>query len=266
MFCVKITITNMASWASKRKLVYGSAATLVVLVLVVLPAFIYFYKPATCADGLKNQNERGVDCGGSCVRLCQSDFLPPLVSWVKFEEVAPELYNVAAYIINKNIEGRASNIPYLMSLYDNRGILIVQEQGSMTIDPHRNSLAFEGSVSVGKRIPAKAVFEFLSAPRWYKARDVLTDLVISDKRYEDHENGSSLEVVIENPTLHEYTDLSVFVVLYDSSGNAIGFSKTFIDRIAPGTKEVAPYTWPINRGGKVATIEVMPIAAPVFTP
>lgn len=254
----------MASWASKRKVLYGTIAVVAALVVVVLPGFLYFYEPSTCTDGIQNQRERGVDCGGPCVRLCQSDFLPPRVAWVKYEAVAPELYNIAAYIINQNTDGGAVNVPYAISLYDNRGVLIVEKRGSMTIDPHRNSLAFEGAVHVGKRVPAKAVFEFLSAPNWQRAEDALSDLKITDKRYEEFEDGSSLEAVIENPTLHPYNNLMVFAVLYDADGNAIGFSKTVIDRIDGGDMAVAPYTWPVVRMGKVATIEIMTIAEPVF--
>jgi hypothetical protein len=257
----------MASWSSRRKLGYTSLVVGVLIILIGIPAFLVLHKTPTCTDGLLNGDETGIDCGGSCIRLCQSSFLPPKIGWggAKFEKVADGLYNVASLIINQNINGAALKVPYKISLFDKEGVLIVERKGITTLYAHRNSLAFEPAVQVGKRIPAKATFEFTQAPVWFKSHDALTGLAIIDKEYKEDSTSSSLEVTLENKSLFPIQDLDVAVVLYDTEGNAIGFSRTNIDILnANNDREVAPFTWPMNRDGKVNSIEVIPIIAPTF--
>jgi hypothetical protein len=256
----------MASWSSRRKLTYALIVVFALLVFIVVPAFLVFYKAPTCFDGKMNGNETGFDCGGSCARLCQSAFLPPRVEWggAKFERLADGLYNVAAYIVNPNMTGAAVDVPYKMALYDDRGILITERAGKVTLYPHRNSLAFQTAVDVDKRVPTKATFEFTSPPNWFKSTDNLWGLAVLDKKYQEDDIGSSLEVTLENTTLIPYEDVQVSVVLYDIDGNAIGFSQTRIDALASkNSREIAPYTWPVTRNGRVTTIEVIPSIQPI---
>ncbi len=255
----------MSSWSSRRKLAFILFGFIVLIIFVASIYFLFIYKVPACTDGIMNGTETGVDCGGSCVKLCQNSFLPPNIVWggAKFEKVTDELYNVAALISNQNINGAATDVPYRISLYDDRGILIKNREGKVTLYPHRNSLAFDSAINVGKRVPAKAIFEFLQAPVWFKSHDALDGIAIINKKYTDDNNSSSLEVTLENRTLFPYEDILVSVVLYDKDGNAIGFSKTIIDSIeAKNGRVTAPFTWPIDRKGAVTSIEVIPIISP----
>ena len=173
--------------------------------------------------------------------------------------MAPGLYNIAAYIVNPNIAGEAVGVPYHFVLYDNRGILITDTNGMVNIPPHRNTLAFQGAVNVGKRIPAKALFEFTVAPNWHKRADPLSAISIGEKNYAEDEGGSSLSVIVKNTSARPLENVSIYAVLYDKDGNALGFSKTSLDEILARGDTLAPFTWPINRQGKVISIEVLPV-------
>ena len=250
----------MSVWSRRRKLSITLIVAIALIVLFAIPIFLIFYKPPTCFDGMKNGDEIGVDCGGSCQRLCPSAFITPVIAWTRFEQVSNNLYNVAAYIINPNIDGEAYRVPYHLSLYDDHGILIVEQNGTVTLAPHRNSLAFAGAVSVGKRVPAKALFEFTSIPNWHKRSDPLASLVIGNKNYTEDASGSSLLVSLKNVSAHNLGRMTVYAILYDVNSNAIGFSKTVIDAISGYATAQAPFTWPDNRKGKVISIEVLPVA------
>lgn len=257
----------MISWSSQRKLSYASAIIFGLILVIGIPAFLMLYKAPTCTDGIMNGIETGIDCGGSCVRLCQSSFLAPTVAWggAKFEKVADRLYNVAALIENQNINGAAINVPYKMTIYDNDGILLTDKVGVVNLYAHRNSLAFEAALNVGKRIPSKVSFEFTKAPVWFKSHDGLEGLAVIDKKYLEDEQGSSLEVTLENRTLFPYKNVLVSVVLFDKDSNVIGFSRTTIDSIqSKKGQQVAPFTWPVSRNGAVTSIEVIPTIMPVF--
>ena len=249
----------MASWSSRRKFTYGSVVIGGIILIVGLPTFLLFYKAPTCADGKQNQGEDGIDCGGPCVKLCPSSFLPPEVIWTRSEPVAPGLYNVGAYIVNNNLNGAAYNVPYEMQLFDADGILITNKSGSITIPPHRNTIAFQGSISTEKRTPAKTIITLGSA-QWVSASDELGNLAITDKKYSEDQNSSSLQVTLANNGLTAYKNLTVYVVLYDANSNAIDFSRTVIDSVpANGGSIVAPFTWPVSHNGQVVSIEVLPV-------
>jgi len=249
----------MSSWSRQRKFTYGAIVIVALVVLIALPAWKIFYTAPTCFDGLKNGDELGVDCSGSCTKLCASAFIPPIVGWTRFDRIAPNTYNVAAYIINQNIDGEAKGVPYHMQIYDNRGILITEYDGKVTIPPHRNALAYEGTVNVGERIPAKALFEFDGIPDWNKNKDGLSAISVIDKKYTEDSTGSSLLVSLKNTSVNPIGKISLFVVLYDGSGNATSFSKTIIDSIGAGETVEAPFTWPARNNIPVS-IEVLPVA------
>jgi len=250
----------MSSWSSKRRLAYGGTLAVIVLAIIGYIVFSFFYKAPTCFDGIKNGNETGVDCGGSCQRLCPSAFLAPSVPWTSFEEQAPGFYNAAAYIVNPNNTGKAVSVPFHVVLYDSSGQEITDTPGFVSIPPHRNTLAFLNSISVGQKIPYRAFFEFTSSPNWQKSSDSLAALAIGDKRYTEDSSGSSLLVTLKNMAVAPLGKMSVYVVLSDINSNIIGFSKTIVDGISGLSYVQAPFTWPTNRHGKVISIEVLPVA------
>lgn len=250
----------MATWSEKRKFIYATVVVLIVVVAIVIPVFSLVYKAPTCFDGKKNGSESGVDCGGKCTRLCQDEFLAPNVVWTRVERVVPGIYNAAAYIINRNVEGEAKDVPYHMALYDDNGMLIIDQNGTVNLPPHRNTLAFSGLIKVGNSIPAKVLFEFTAPPNWYKKADTLSSLDIIGKEYLEDGENSSLQVTLKNNSVSRIGKLGVYVVLYDTGGNAIGFSKTTVDEILPNSTVTAPFTWNTNRGGRVVSIEVLYVA------
>jgi hypothetical protein len=248
------------SWSKNRKFTIALGVMVVVAGAIVVPTFLYFYEAPTCFDGIKNGNEQDIDCGGSCERLCQSAFEAPNVAWTRFEQITSGLYNVATYIVNKNPAGEAVDVPYRVTLYDSKGILIIEQNGKVTLPPHRNTLAYQGTIDTGKRVPVRALFEFTKNPDWYKKSDPLASISIADKNYSEDEAGSSLMVTLGNNSVLPLSNITVYVILYDIDSNVLGFSKTLVDEIPAKGTTIAPFTWPVNRHGSVISIEVLPVS------
>jgi hypothetical protein len=250
----------MASWSRQRRLKYATIIIVVIAGAVGVPAFFLFYKAPSCSDGIKNGDEQGVDCGGSCEKLCPTAFLAPSVSWVRFKEVSPGLYNMAAYVINPNRNAEATGTPYLMSLLNDQGIPLVEVNDVMTIPPGRNTLVFQGAENAGKQRPVRAFFQFTAPPQWFVRSDPLSALSISNKNYNEASSSSSLLVTISNGSVNPVNSVVVYAVLLDENGNVLDFSKTAVDLVPPKGTAVAPFTWPIGHGGAVVSIEVLLMA------
>ncbi len=255
----------MATWSSRRKTTIALSILIIILGVAVALYFLVFYKAPTCFDRIQNGGEFGVDCGGKCVKLCQSAYLPTKIAWggAKFEQVGPGLYNVAALVINPNTNAAAVNVPYRFSLYDNRGVLIMEKTGKTNIPAHRNVLVFQPAINTSQRTPTKATFEFIQNPIWFKSRDTLGALAIGGKKYAEDAQSSSLEVTIENESLIPIRNVTVGALLTDIDGNVVGFSQTRMDNIPPQGSDIAPFTWPFGRKGKVVTIEALPVVEPI---
>ncbi len=74
------------------------------LVLVGTGIYYAFLKPApTCFDGIKNQDEEEIDCGGSICISCEIKTLKEVeVIWVQAIPLNQNLYDLAAKIRNPN--------------------------------------------------------------------------------------------------------------------------------------------------------------------
>ena len=250
----------MASWSQRRKFLYSGTILIIIILLVGIPVFFFFHTTPTCSDGIKNGDETGVDCGGSCKKLCLDSFLAPQVAWTRIETVSPNMYHIATYIVNPNPTAVALDVPYHVVVYDAQGSEITEYADTVTLPPQRNTLAFNASVSTGKRVPAKALFEFTAPPQWQSASDPLAGLSVTNKKYTEGDSGTSLSVTLTNSSIYTIPTTDVYAILYDKDGNALGFSKTVIDSVSGHSSVIAPFTWPTSFHGQVISIEVLPVA------
>lgn len=251
----------MASWSTKRKYAYFFIFLAALVLLVGLPAFFLFYKAPTCADGVQNGTERGIDCGGACARLCPADFAMPRVLWSYSVQVVPGIYNTLAYVQNPNAGVEALNMPYLIKLYDAEGILVTQRTGRAFIPAGQKFAIFAGGIDVGKRTPARTTFEFTGEANW-RTGAMLTKLRVLDTAL-DQAIQPKAEVRVKNDAVDQsFSNITVFIILYDKDNNRITFSKTLIDSIGPNEIQTLYFTWPRVFTADVLRTEVLFVANP----
>lgn len=239
---------------------YGTIVVLIIIGAIGLPAFIFLYKAPTCSDGKKNQDELGIDCGGSCSKLCADRFLEPRVTWSRADNVAPSVYNLASYVINPNIDVEARAVPFTINVYDKTGLFILSQKGFMDIPAHRNTLAFVPGINLGSRMPSRITFQFDAKPNWVKANSSkLLPVDVGNIVYEEDVAGGNLTAEIKNPSLLPIGPIVFYAIMYDEDGNVLGFSRTDIDGLKAGAVESIGFTWPTKRTLPVVRKEIIPI-------
>lgn len=232
------------SWARKRKTIYVSGILAVFFVVVVLPAIIYFYKAPTCSDGKMNQNELGVDCGGSCTLLCNSQYVPLNVLWSRFSKIDDGLYNVLAYVENPNINAGASNLDYVFKLYDKQGLLLKERRGRTFAPANKVMAIFETEIATGNLIPDRVEFSFATQAVWLKQDSVESALSVSQTIMSRVDTAPRLTFTLQNKTIKDIKQIEAIGIVYNADGNTVAFSKTIVDNLLGREIREVNLNWP----------------------
>jgi len=254
----------MSFWAQKKQATYGFFVLLFLVVVVSIPAYYTFFHHApTCFDGIQNQGEEGIDCGGPCTKVCAPEAQPPIVHWQLFFKVTDGVYNVVANVENPNTGVYATDVPYTFRLYDDNNVEIADRTGTAFMLPNAVFPIFEGGLMTGERVPVRATFEFDGTPSWQKKPYVLPRLVVIDQTL----SGSStprVDATIQNTEDYDVSNIEVVSVIYDADGNAIAASDTLVDHIAAQSSQDVVFTWPQPFTEPVSKILITPKIAPRF--
>lgn len=249
-------------WATRRKITY--TGTIIILIVVYS---LYHYRDAisptpTCFDGKANGNENGVDCGGSCQLICESDTKPLTVEWSSFIKTQENTYDLIAYVSNKNTNSNPVSTIYKFSLIDQEGNLIYEGKGNIVAPINSSFPIISQNVYVEKK-PSKVIVS-LSSDKNYKTKlDGNTTLInVLSKNFEEEKDISRVYATVVNKTLDTLLNVKVDVVLFDENKNAVGVGETFIEKLEGEENKEIIWTWNAPFGKKPLTIEVYPIINP----
>jgi len=249
----------MLSWSAKRKLLYIFIAFLVIGTPVSLYIYKKSQKPASCTDGIQNQDERGVDCGGICRIACFANVkAEPDVQWSRAYYVAKGAYNLVAYVQNPNIDYISQPSKYVFKIYDDKNVLIATREGTVGIPTSKIFPIFEPTIQTGELIPRIVTFEFVEPVNWIEYFGNKPELEVVEQRLTRVDTAPKLDAKVVNKTLNTYINVEVIAIIYDEEGNGVLSSRTFIDRIGDKGEANVVFTWPEPITFKPSKIEVIP--------
>ncbi len=233
---------------------YGGGLTLLVVLSVFGVYRGYFYNPGNCFDSEMNHTERGVDCGGTCVRICAADVSAPNVLWAESFEVAKGQYNAVAYIENNNLNTGTPELSYRFAFF--AGNEKVGERSGKTVLPPRSQYpVFEGRIMSEKPI-TRTEFTIESADVWlpvtagreqFKNTGVLLESVDTEPR---------LSVTLENTALTEAKNVEVVATLFNENGRPITASQTFVESLDGRSSRDIVFTWPNPLSKTIKTCDI----------
>lgn len=234
----------MVSWSARHKLIYLSLGLATLFIVVSAVFFSWYYTPPTCFDGRKNGDENGVDCGGLCNLVCSSDTLNPIVLWQRVFKVSPGVYSAVAYIENPNVSSEARKASYTFSFFDAKGALLSKREGSVGIPANSRTAVFEGNISMVTGMPTRTVFAFKEPIVWQKTNRESPEIVVESSRLSKADSTPRVDAILSNRSLIDARNVQVVAVVSDEKGNALGASKTFVDKIPASSKTSIVFTWP----------------------
>jgi hypothetical protein len=214
-----------------KKGIYGFVF---LLVFVLLSVWVYFsfLKPApTCSDGIQNQDEEGIDCGGGCVAcevLTLQDIRvarePKIFSTIDGKSMV-----LLAEVLNPNSNYQASKFSYDFLLYDAGGNVIETVSGEESINALERKLIVETNVHSYRKSVAR-VSLVIKNPQWTKSFDAVHNpLTVSEGPETDIANGEiRVRGKIRNEGNAPLSNIRVVSILADSRGGELFASQTFL--------------------------------------
>lgn len=245
-------------WSKRQQAYVISTFVAIVLMIGVAVAAAVLYESPTCFDGIQNQNERGVDCGGSCEYLCRAEVSMPFVSFARPLIQVPGRIDVAAYIENRNQHAEAKNAPYVAEVFDAQGRTLGSHTGTIDLPARTVVPLFIPGVASGTTA-ARAFITFGDEVHFRTARSVPADVMVSRT---DFFPGTEPRVVtsIANTTAYPIHDRMAVATVYGPDDVVIAASRTVIRFIDAFGAADAIFTWPqdIDSAARVE-VRVVPV-------
>ena len=249
------------SWAARRRFIILLVVGIVVAAFAAIVLISTIYKTPTCTDGVKNQNEAGVDCGGPCPYLCMADEQPPTVLYTKTITNSAGRTDIIASVENKNAAAAAKDVPYRVTFYDSDSILLGTISGMLDLPPGATVPVYIPSVlSSGHKVANAFLSIDSSAPRWYSAVvDPRVVPAVSDIVQGGSVSAPRIEAILTNPSAYPLTNVQVIVVVENIQKEVLAASQTVVLNVPPEGQATAVFTWNDRFPGTPASIDIVPI-------
>jgi len=232
------------------------------LILSGIGFLIYFYsiKPKpTCDDGIKNQNEEDIDCGGVC-SPCELVYIKDIeVLSVKVIPTQNNFYDLVAQIKNPNQNYGSGEVFYKFGLYDSQDRLINEYSGITYILPNQTKYLLK--IKAESNSSVKQVKLSFSNVKWEKPEDYQAPQIgIQQKEYrllDDNEPGfAQVRAILVNKTGFDLDKIDIDVLLFDASNRLIAININEINTFLAGQERDFLSTWFNPISGQVNSVEI----------
>jgi len=243
------------TWADKRRLYVIGGAALVGIVLLAAFIISVMYEAPSCMDRKQNQDETGIDCGGSCAYLCKNDVQEPRVSFARAIANGNGRTDVIAYIENRNQSAEAKSARYEVEVFDEAGTLLGKREGTLDLPARSTVTLFVPGIYLGIGASPRAFVSFEESLNWRNARGAseavsvtTADLVLSEK--------PRVTAMLSNISPTTVYNRTMVATVFDTDGVAIAASQTVVREIAGRGSAQAVFTWNEPFIGTAARVEV----------
>ena len=249
------------SWAARRRffilLILGSilAAFLAVIAIATL------YRAPSCSDGIQNQGEAGIDCGGTCPRHCIAQAVQTTVLLTKATPTGTGRTVIIAAVENKNTGAAAKNVPYNVILYGEGQTLIQRVSGTLDLPPGVTQAVFIPGIVSGKQTAVNAFLTIDPAlPDWFiMTTDPRTMPTVSNTMQSGSADMPRIDATLLNTSVTKLTNVQVVVIVRNTKKDIIAASGTIVPAIPAQGMAIATFTWNGAFKDVPASIEVVPV-------
>ena len=112
---------------------------LIVFVAIATGIFFRYVKPAaSCFDGIQNQGEQGIDCGGPCANFCTANLAAITSPGAYAFANGPDRVTLLASVVNPNDDFGVVVVPYHFEIFHPKtGANVASIPGSIFVYPNQ---------------------------------------------------------------------------------------------------------------------------------
>jgi len=221
--------------------------TILVVFLVILLAIglgIYLIirpEESTCFDGIQNQGETGIDCGGPC-GACPHPKELEIISQ-DFIFTTSDNFDLVAEVRNPNANWGAESMIYEFTFYNANNQLIGSKQGSTYILPQETKYIVEQRIYLTET-PSLMKFE-LADINWQKLIGFSElQIRVKTKNPRIMDGKYNLYGAIENKSNYNLDKIEAVGLLFDEDYGIIAVGKTEIRTFLIGETRDFEINWP----------------------
>ncbi len=249
-----------SAWAKRRKTFFTVSFFLFLLAIIVPILLVVTYEKPSCFDGKQNQGETAPDMGGPCERLDPRFLEPVKFLWGRPLKLKDGYYNAVVYVQNNNQNAGAKSVPYRMTFYDSKAVIVATREGVTDIYPGMIIPIFEGGVYTGKRKAVRLSFRWLQDPVWIRRdKAPMNGLKIYNQSLSYTRRSTRLSAKVKNTSIDDKADIYFIATLFDKNGTAIASSRTYLPYLKSDEVQDLVFTWPSIISPKPASVDIIPI-------
>lgn len=227
----------------------------------------YFVLKATiepepsCFDNLMNQDEEGVDCGGSCSSPCPIIFGPEIEVLETYAVSLGEArYDLVAKIRNPLDDRGSASLNYTLSIYDLDGERVETVEGRDFILPGEEVFIVAPGVESSRR-PGKVEVEF-DEIQWRKTNIDKPQLDIIDPVYRTFpsrgEFASEATGIVKNNSTFGFERVKVLILVFDDRDGLLAVASSEINTLESNQARFFKVTWPEQFSATVDEVRMIP--------
>lgn len=219
-------------------------------------------KPApNCFDGVKSQNEAGIDCGGVCDKKCpvvaKENLIVRQTGFV--ESGIAGSYDIYAEVANPNSSLGSDRFSYKFSVKNAVGEIIAEPSGTGFILPADKKYIIETNVDA-KDIPANVELS-INNMQWAETNGAYEkpELKVVSKNYSEITSGAGFGEamgLLKNESPFSFNSLSLRIILKNKDGKIVALNSTRMNTVNAGENRDFRVDWPNRFSGSVSQMDV----------
>ncbi len=198
-------------------------------------------------DGIQNQGEEGIDCGGPCKSKCEK--IPKIENLI-IEEKALVVFDQTKYDVlikvnNPNSSFGIANFDYIVELVDREGKVLSRKNGSSFILPDQTKYIVEFNFDTQSK-PSGVEFKIRSF-KWSRFVDYQQPFIdVYSKNFNLVSSGgtfATLKAIIENKSDYDFEKVNVIAVIRNEQGVPVAVNQTGVQDMQFGDKRDVVFNW-----------------------
>jgi hypothetical protein len=232
----------------RKQLIYGGA--FIAIVALIAWGISSAVRPApSCVDGIQNQGETGVDCGGPCAKVCAPSTLTAIAAAGSVQSFAtsPGHYTFLVKVANANADFGAQSFDYSIDLYGGASDTLMESiPGQSFIYGGQVKYLLVPNLAVAA--PFTNAELTVAGANWTPSSTMGAVPQFNDPLPVTG-NAMTSSTIIVNGSLTDddvsaFNNILIVAVFKDANGNVVGASQTELDSIAPGQTEPLTVSYP----------------------